>query len=118
MRSYNRRKGRDARPLVVLLKGYDTTRWFLERFDSFPKNQRFVFGQRLAEHATAVLKLLVEAPYSSDKTELLHRANQQIEVLRWLVCLAKGRKQHDNRQEIRREEERREMRESARNWKS
>ena len=51
-----------------------------------------VFGQRLADHSIAVLELLVEAAYSSEKRELLHRANRRIEVLRWLVRLAKDRK--------------------------
>jgi hypothetical protein len=31
---------------VVLVKWYDVVKWILERVDSFPKNQRFVFGQR------------------------------------------------------------------------
>ena len=38
-------------PPVVLAKWYDLTKWLLERIDSFPKNQRFIFGQRLADHA-------------------------------------------------------------------
>jgi hypothetical protein len=46
------------------VKWYDTTRWLLERIDSFPKSRRFIFGQRLADHAIAVLELLVEATYS------------------------------------------------------
>ena len=32
---------------VVLVKWYDLVKWFLERVDSFPKNQRFVLGQRM-----------------------------------------------------------------------
>ena len=82
MRSDNRRKGARSEPTVVLVKRYDTTRWLLERIDSLPKSQRFIFGQRMADHAIGVLELLVEAAYSSDKLELLARANRQIEVLR------------------------------------
>jgi hypothetical protein len=66
-------------------------KWLLERVDSFPKNQRFVFGQRLADRAIDVLELLVEAAYSPRKADLLSRANRDIEVLRWLVRLAKDR---------------------------
>jgi len=73
------------------VKWYDFTRWLLERIDSFPKNQRFVFGTRLADHALDVLETLVEASYSRRKTELLDRVNQKIEMLRWLVRLAKDR---------------------------
>lgn len=74
---------------VVLIKWYDWVKWVLQRVDSFPKNQRFVFGQRLADRAIDVLELLVEAAYSAHKADLLARANRQIEVLRWLVRLAK-----------------------------
>ena len=55
---------------VVLVKWYDVVKWFLERVDSFPKNQRFVFGQRLADRAIDVLELLVEAAYSPRKADL------------------------------------------------
>jgi hypothetical protein len=64
----------------------------LERVDSFPKNQRFIFGQRLADRSIRVLEILVEASYRSKKADLLADANRQIEVLRWLVRLAKDRK--------------------------
>jgi hypothetical protein len=80
-----------AKPPVVLIKWYDVVKWLLERVDSFPKNQRFVFGQRLADRAIDVLELLVEAAYSPRKADLLSRANRDIEVLRWLVRLAKDR---------------------------
>ena len=76
---------------VVLIKWYDFTKWLLERIDSFPKNQRFIFGQRLADHALNILELLVEAAYSSRKADLLAAANRKIEMLRWLVRLAHDR---------------------------
>lgn len=75
----------------MLVKWYDFTRWLLERIDSFPKNQRFVFGTRLADHALGVMEMLVEAAYSREKAALLARANRKIEMLRWLVRLAKDR---------------------------
>ena len=78
-------------PPVVLIKWYDFTKWLLERIDSFPKNQRFIFGQRLADHALDILQLLVEAAYSSRKAELLVTANRKLELLRWLVRLAQDR---------------------------
>ena len=34
---------------VVLVKWYRVVSWMLDRVDAFPKNQRFVFGQRLAD---------------------------------------------------------------------
>ena len=44
-------------PPVVLMKWYDFTKWVLGHVDNFPKNQRFVFGQRLADGVLAILEL-------------------------------------------------------------
>ena len=89
-----RRAGRTGRnePPVLLVKWYDVTKWLLGRVDSFPKNQRFIFGQRIADRALNVLELLVEAAYSPRKADLLARANRDIEVLRWLIRMAMDRK--------------------------
>ena len=80
-----------AKPPIVLVKWYEVVKWLLERVDNFPKSQRFIFGQRLADRAIGILELLVEAAYSSQKAELLRRANRDLEVLRWLIRLARDR---------------------------
>jgi len=49
---------------VVLSKWYDAVKWLLERVDSFPKNQRFIFGTRLADRSLGILEVLVEASYT------------------------------------------------------
>jgi hypothetical protein len=85
-------------PPVVLIKWYDFTKWLLDRVDSFPKNQRFIFGQRLTDHAMDILELLVEATYSARKSHLLSSANRKIEMLRWLLRLASDRNLLSGRQ--------------------
>jgi hypothetical protein len=85
---------RASDPPVLLVKWYDLAKWLLERVESFPKSQRFVFGQRLADRTLGVMETLVEASYSpagSRKAELLARANRELELLRWLVRLATER---------------------------
>ncbi len=79
-------------PPVVLVKWYDATKWLLERVDSFPKNQRFIFGQRMADRALNILEVLVEAAYSRSKAGLPVKANRDIEVTQWLVRMATDRK--------------------------
>ncbi len=61
--------------------------------DSFPKNQRFIFGTRLADRTLRILELLVEAAYAPKqrKAELLAQVNLELAVLRWLVRMAKER---------------------------
>ncbi len=83
---------------VVLVTWYDTAKWLLERVDSFPKNQRFIFGQRIASDALDILELLVEAAYSRDKVRLLEDANRKLETLRWLLRMATDRKVLTGRQ--------------------
>ena len=78
---------------IVLSQWYDTTRWILEKVDKFPKNQRFIFGTRLADRTLGILEGLVQASYTGgqEKFALLETANRDMAVLRWLVRLAKDR---------------------------
>ena len=52
---------RISEPPIVLVKWYALTKWLLARIESFPRSQRFVFGQRLADRSLGVLETLVEA---------------------------------------------------------
>lgn len=76
---------------VVLVKWYDYAKWVLERVESFPKNQRYVLGQRLSHQVMEVLELLVEASYSREKRDLLATVNRKMEVVRWTVRMCKDR---------------------------
>ena len=85
---------RASEPPVLLVKWYDLAKWLLERIESFPKSQRFVFGQRLADRSMGLLETLVEATYSPAgprKAGVLARASRELETLRWLLRLAHER---------------------------
>jgi hypothetical protein len=49
---------------VLLVKWGDFSKWLLERVESLPKSQRFVFGQRLADRSLAILETLVDKAWS------------------------------------------------------
>ena len=51
---------RRSDPPVVLVKWYDFTKWVLGHVDNFPKNQQFVFGQRLADGVVTILELIAK----------------------------------------------------------
>ena len=51
--------------------------------ESFPESQRFILGQRLSNYVMNVLETLVKASYARDKSELLVKANEGIEMTRW-----------------------------------
>jgi len=53
--------------------------------EGFPKRQRFILDQRLSNHVMDVLETLVKASYARDKTELLIKANEGIEMTRWVL---------------------------------
>lgn len=78
---------------IVVTKWYAYAKWLLERVEGFPKSQRFILGQRLANHVLDVLELLVKAAYArGEKADLLRRANEGIEMTRWIVRMCHDRK--------------------------
>jgi len=79
------------KPPVLLTKWYEFSKWVLEKVENIPKSQRFILGQRLADGVLDILDLLVEASYSSNKKALLQQANRRLEVLRWLLRMARDR---------------------------
>lgn len=83
----------------VLVAYYDILGWILDRIEKFPKNQRFVFGQRLANHAVDVLELIVSAIYNKrERRALLKNANLKLQTVRILIRLCCDRKMVSTRQ--------------------
>lgn len=76
----------------VLIQWYNYSKWVLERVEGFPKSQRFILGQRLANHVLDVLEILVKASYAREKETLLIEANEGIEMTRWILRMASDRK--------------------------
>ena len=75
----------------VLIQWYNYAKWMLERVESFPRSQRFILGQRLANHVLDVMELLVKASYAREKLSLLVQVNEGIEMTRWIVRMASDR---------------------------
>ena len=71
---------------------YDVLGWILDRVERFPKSQRFVFGQRLANHAVDVLELIVTALYSRARAQALGEANLKLQTVRILLRLCRDRR--------------------------
>jgi hypothetical protein len=82
-----------SEPPVLLSKWYEYTKWVIARVDQFPKNQRFILGQRLVDGVLDIQECLIEGAYSrgAKKRDQLSTANRKIEVLRWLIRLAHER---------------------------
>lgn len=73
----------------MIAKAYDFALWLLPKVEKFPRSYRFSVGDRLVAGALDLLSGLVEASYSSRKSSFLQKASADINVLRYLLRLAK-----------------------------
>ena len=72
----------------VIIKTEDFIKWFLPKIEKFPRNYKFLFGDRLVEIQLDLLEKLIEAYYRREKLEQLRSANVAIEKLRHLLQIA------------------------------
>jgi hypothetical protein len=75
--------------LRVITQAYDLVKWSCEHTSRFPRNQRFVLGERIERRLYELLETLIEAKYAKARQELLRQANLSLEVLRFQMRLAK-----------------------------
>ena len=85
-------KGQPAEELVVITKTYDLVRELTQRVGKFPRDHKFLLGDRVLNNAYDVLDLLIEAKYSRNKVPLLDRVNVRLEQMRFQVRLAHDEK--------------------------
>lgn len=73
----------------VLTRTDDFIKWFLPKIEKFPRNYKFLFGDRLVEIQLDLLENLIEAYYRKEKLASLRAANVEIEKLRHLlhICM-------------------------------
>ncbi len=69
----------------VIAKTSDFITWFLPKIEKFPRNYKFLLGDRLVEIQLSLLERLIEAYYGRDKRTSLRAANVAIEKLRQLL---------------------------------
>jgi hypothetical protein len=75
--------------LIVITKTYDLILWSCHHTSRFPRNHRFVLGERLERPLYDLLGTLVRARYTRQRQALLEPANLTLEILRFQVRLAK-----------------------------
>ena len=72
----------------VLTRTDDFIKWFLPKIEKFPRNYKFLFGDRLVEIQLDVLENLIEAYYRKEKVANLRAANIGVEKLRHLLQIS------------------------------
>lgn len=75
----------------ILNKSYDLLKVISELVKNFPRDQKFVLGDRIYKLSADILELYIEAFYTSTpsgKKVLLKKLNIQLEKLRFFLRLA------------------------------
>jgi len=85
-------RAQSAEELVAITKAYDLVREMTLRVGKFPRDFKFLLGDRILSNVYDVLDLLVEAKYTRNKGLLLDRANLRLEQVRFQVRLAHDEK--------------------------
>ena len=75
--------------LVVITKTYDLILWSCNHTSRFPRQHRFVLGERLERNLYDLLETLIRAKYQRVRAALLEAANLKLEILRFQFRLAK-----------------------------
>lgn len=75
--------------LTVITKTYDLILWACNHTGIFPRNHRFVLGERIERNLYDLLKTLIQAKYTKQRQPLLEKANLMLEILRFQMRLAK-----------------------------
>jgi len=78
--------------MIAVTKAYDLVREMTRRVGKFPRDFKFLLGDRILGNVYGVLDLLIEAKYTKNKSSILDRANLRLEQVRFQVRLA-----HDER---------------------
>jgi hypothetical protein len=73
----------------ILTRVEDFIVWFLPHLEHFPRNYKFLIGDRAVKILLDILELLADAYYSKDKLEKLQKANVALEKFRRVlsVCM-------------------------------
>ena len=72
--------------LIVITKTYDLILWSCNHTSKFPRNHRFVLGER---NLYNVVETLIAAKYTKNRQRLLEEAKPNLEILRFQMRLAK-----------------------------
>jgi hypothetical protein len=76
----------------ILTKLHDLLLYLIPELNKFPRDQKFVLGDRIETKLLAVQESCLRAYYGRDKRPHLLEANLQLEITRHLVRLAHGLK--------------------------
>jgi hypothetical protein len=80
---------RKEQELTIITKTYDLILWSCNHTSRFPRNHRFVLGERIERNLYSLLETLIRAKYNKSRQRLLEESNLMLEILRFQMRLAK-----------------------------
>jgi 23S rRNA-intervening sequence protein len=80
---------RKEQELTIITKTYDLILWSCNHTSRFPRNHRFVLGERIERNLYTLLETLIRAKYNKSRQRLLEESNLMLEILRFQMRLAK-----------------------------
>ena len=72
----------------AITRTYDLLKWTIPQLQKFPREQKFLLGDRIENGLLDILELLVDANYSRKKIDQLRQANLRLEMLRFLFRIS------------------------------
>jgi four helix bundle protein len=75
----------------ILTRCYDLLKHTGDLIKNFPRDQKYILGDRIYNLVADLLEMYIEAFYSGDKArkkEMLQRANIQLEKMRFFIRIA------------------------------
>jgi hypothetical protein len=80
---------RSQQELPIIRAYYDFVLWLSPKIAKFPRDRRFVLGERIERQLYAILEDLIRAKYRKDRKSILEQVNLGLEILRFQLRLAK-----------------------------
>ncbi|HAD13053.1 MAG TPA: diversity-generating retroelement protein Avd [Saprospirales bacterium] len=74
---------------TIVAKAYDLLKHTLPIIEGFPRSQKFTLGDRIQNHLSDLLEMLIEAYYlpAAEKRPALQKVNIKLEQLRYFFRL-------------------------------
>ncbi len=75
--------------LIIFQKVYDLILWIYPIISRFPQKQRFVLGQQIQNELLDILKNIIEANQTTQKSPLFQKISVELDQFRILLRLSK-----------------------------
>lgn len=75
--------------LPIIRAWYEFSAWLIPKIGKFPREHRFILGERIEKLIFSVLELLIRARFTKPRSPLLDQVNIELEVLRFQLRMAK-----------------------------